>query len=355
MTTELRAGIIGAGFMGTAHARAARLAGARLSGVAASTAEHAKEAAVRLGADRSFESPEALVHDPDIDVVHVCAPNALHVPFAAAALAAGKHVVCEKPLAADLDGAVALDAALAEAGTVGTVPFVYRFHPMARAMRDGVAAGDYGPAHLAHGTYLQDWLSTADDHDWRVDPAQGGPSRAFADIGSHWFDLLEFVLDDRVARLCARFAHVVPGRGTEDSALVQFETTGGVLGSVVVSQVAPGRKNALVLEVSGSTASARFDQENPGQLWVGRRGAATIQWPDPVSLPPDVARHVLVPPGHPQGYLDCIDRFVADTYAAIHGQHPDGLPTFADGLRSAAIVDAALRSAPTGAWTEVTS
>src|SRR5689334_5384072 len=141
MRTELRAGVVGAGFMGTAHARAARLAGARLVAVATSSPEHAKEAAVRLGADRSFESPEALLHDPDIDVVHICVPNALHLPFARAALAVGKHVVCEKPLAADLDGARALVAGLQAAGTVGTVPFVYRFHPMARTMRAGLLAG----------------------------------------------------------------------------------------------------------------------------------------------------------------------------------------------------------------------
>lgn len=353
MATELRAGIIGTGFMGTAHARAVRQAGAHLVGVAASSPEHAKEAAVRLGADRGFESADALLAEADVDVVHVCVPNALHLQFATAALAAGHHVVCEKPLAADLAGARALATALADAGTVGTVPFVYRFHPMVRAMRAGVAAGDYGLAHLAHGTYLQDWLSTSDDHDWRVDPLLGGPSRAFADIGSHWFDLLEFVLDDRVARVSARFTRAVEGRETEDTALVQFETGAGVVGSVVVSQVAPGRKNALVLEVSGTTASARFDQEHPGGLWIGRRQEATVLWPDPAVLPPDAARHVVVPPGHPQGYLDCIDRFVADTYAAIRGHQPEGLPTFADGLRAAAIVDAALRSSAAGTWTEV--
>jgi len=353
MRTDLRAGIVGTGFMGTAHARAARLVGARLVGVAASTPEHAKEAAVRLGADRSFDSAESLLMDPDIDVVHICVPNALHLPYARLALEEGKHVVCEKPLAADVDGARALVAALEQAGTVGTVPFVYRFHPMVRAMQHAVAAGEYGRTHLAHGTYLQDWLSSPGDDDWRVDPAQGGASRAFADIGSHWFDLLEFVVDDRVARVCATFARAFETRATEDTALVQFATEQGVVGSVVVSQVAPGRKNALVLEISGDTASARFDQEQPGQLWVGRRAGATISWPDPAFLPSDVARHVVVPPGHPQGYLDCIDRFVSDTYATIDGETPAGLPTFTDGLRAATIVDAALRSAESGTWTEV--
>jgi predicted dehydrogenase len=353
MKTEPRVGIIGSGFMGTAHARAARLAGARVVGVAASTPEHSKEAAVRLDADRGFDSPEALLLDPEIDVVHVCVPNVLHLPFARLALAEGKHVICEKPLATDLEGARALVAALEEAGTIGTLPFVYRFHPMARVMRSRVVAGDLGSAHLAHGTYLQDWLSSSDDDDWRVDRAQGGASRAFADIGSHWFDLMEFVLHDRVARLSAKFARAFDARPTEDTALVQFETERGVVGSVVVSQVAPGRKNALVLEISGGNASARFDQERPDQLWVGRREAATVLWPDPAFVSDSVARHVLVPPGHPQGYLDCVDRFVSDTYAAIDGQAPDGLPTFIDGLRSASIVDAALRSAASNTWTEV--
>src|SRR5439155_5225521 len=187
MTSDLGAAVVGVGFIGTAHARAALLAGARLVGVAASTPQRAKEAATRLGADRGFPSAEALIEDADVDVVHLCVPNDLHAPLATAALAAGKHVICEKPLTTETASADALVTALARAGTVGTVPFVYRFHPMVREMRARIATGELGRVHLAHGTYLQDWLSRAADTNWRVDPRAGGPTRAFADIGSHWF------------------------------------------------------------------------------------------------------------------------------------------------------------------------
>jgi predicted dehydrogenase len=251
------------------------------------------------------------------------------------------------------------------------VPFVYRFHPMVRELRARLTGGEVGRVHLAHGTYLQDWLSRAHDTDWRVDAAAGGPSRAFADIGSHWFELLEFVLDDRVRRLCSRFATVFDKRplppdrasgrrdavmtvATEDLALVQFETDRGVLGSVVISQVSPGRKNALVLEISGADATARFDQEHPGSLWMGRRSESTTIAAEPRSLAPDAARHVVLPAGHPQGYLDCVDRFVVDAYAAIAGDTPEGLPTFADGRRAVVLADAALRSARAdGRWVEL--
>jgi predicted dehydrogenase len=354
MPSELGAGIVGAGFMGTAHARAARLAGARLVGVAVSTPDRAKEAAARLGADRAFPSPEVLVTDPEVDVVHLCVPNQLHAPLATIALAHGKHVVCEKPLTLDGGSADALVDAQRAAGTIGAVPFVYRFHPMVRELRARIGAADLGALHLVHGTYLQDWLAGADGDDWRLDPILGGRSRAFADIGSHWFDLVEFVTGTQVVRLSARFTQMFDTRANEDTAVVQFELNGGAIGSVVVSQVAAGRKNALAVECSGTGGSARFDGEAPGALWLGQRDRAVVVSADPHTLAPDAARHVVVPPGHPQGYLDCIDRFVVDAYAAIAGESPEGLPTFEDGRRSVHLIDAALRSAGTnGAWIEV--
>ena len=354
MPSELGAGIVGVGFIGTAHARAARLAGARLVGVAASTPDRAKEAATRLAADRAFASAEALVSDPEVDVVHLCVPNDLHAPLATMALAQGKHVLCEKPLTLDGVSADELVDAQRAAGTVGAVPFVYRFHPMVRELRARIAAGDLGALHLVHGTYLQDWLADVGDTDWRLDPRAGGPSRAFADIGSHWFDLVEFVTGQRVTRLSARFVRMFDDRENEDTALVQFELGGAAIGSVVVSQVASGRKNALVVECSGPAGSARFDQEAPGSLWLGQRDQSVVLTADPRFLAPDAARHVVVPPGHPQGYLDCVDRFVVDSYAAIAGEAPEGLPTFEDGRRSVHLVEVALASAAAGGtWLEV--
>jgi len=313
-----------------------------------------------------------------VDVVHVCTPNRLHAPLAEAALAAGKHVVCEKPLALTAAEADRLLEAARGSGRVATVPFVYRYNPMIAEARARLAAGEIGAVRLVHGGYLQDWLSTADDDNWRVDPAQSGASRTFADIGSHWCDLMEFTTGQRIAAVCAQSATVVPERTdragapafaareregppgarrpvvTEDLATMMFRTDRGVLGTMLVSQVSPGRKNHLHLEIAGETASLRFEQERSETLWVGRRERTETLWRDPALLHPSAARLTSTPAGHAEGYLACFDAFVADTYAAIGGAAPDGLPRFADGARSARIVDAVVASARAGgAWVEV--
>src|SRR3954452_14963131 len=181
----LRVGIAGAGFVAGLHARSALLAGGRLVGISASSPERAEEAARDLGAEQAFASSEELGESPAVDVVHVCPPNHLHEPLAAAALAAGKHVICEKPLALDAAAAQRLVDAAAASGRQAAVPFVYRYYPTVHEARERVRAGETGPLRLLHGTYLQDWLTSAEDDNWRVDPALGGASRTFADIGSH--------------------------------------------------------------------------------------------------------------------------------------------------------------------------
>ena len=375
MPPELRVGIAGTGFIGGVHARSARLAGARVVAVAASSPESAAAAAADLHVERALRSADELVHDPEVDVVHICTPNHLHQPLAEAALAAGKHVVCEKPLALDAAGAAQLVAAAADSTRQAAVPFVYRFYPMVREARERVRAGETGAVHLVHGTYLQDWLLRPEDGNWRVDEALGGASRAFADIGSHWCDLAEFVTGQRLTRLSARILTAVPERvsaagrhafapgdgsgelrqvTTEDAAIVLFETDACALGSVVISQVSAGRKNRLWIEVDGSKEALAFDQEQPEQLWSGRRQAETIVRRDPESLSAAAARYATLPGGHPQGYVDCFDAFVADFYEAVETGHaPDGLPLFADGLRAARITEAVLASAASGEWVDV--
>jgi predicted dehydrogenase len=370
----LRTAVVGTGFIGRVHARSAQLAGARLVGVAGSSPEKGQLAARDLGAERPFASGEELVEADGVDVVHICTPNHLHEPLTLRALAAGKHVVCEKPVALDGDGARRIADAAADAGKVVTVPFVYRFHPTIREARARVAAGDLGRIRLLHGSYQQDWLLGPDDSNWRVDAALGGPSRAFADIGSHWCDLVEFVSGARIAGLLARAVTVVPERAaasavtfagpsaggerhpvdTEDAAFVLFETDGGGHGAMHVSQISAGRKNRLWFELDGERASVVFDQEQPEVLWIGRRDRAETIVRDTAGMAPDAARLSLLPAGHAQGYQDCFDLFVADAYAAIRGDAPEGLPTIDDGVRAARITDAVLASARSHAWTEVT-
>ena len=356
---DLRVAVAGSGFVGALHARSARLAGARLVGVAASSPERGRDAAQALGAERAFDTAAELAVSDEVDVVHVCTPNHLHAALAEAALRAGKHVVCEKPLATGAREASALADGATGSGRVATVPFVYRYHPVVHEARARVARGEIGALRLVHGGYLQDWLAGPGDDNWRVDPELGGPSRAFADIGSHWFDLAEFIAGDRVAALAAQAATVLDTRaghavGTEDLGTVMFRTASGALGTMLVSQVSPGRKNHLHLELAGERASVRFEQERPETLWVATREAAAEVWRDPARLSAGAARLAITPAGHPQGYAECFDLFVADTYAAIGGEAPDGLPSFADGERSARVIDAVLRSAAQdGVWTDV--
>jgi predicted dehydrogenase len=374
----LGAAILGAGFIGRVHARSARLAGARLVAVGTDSPEGSMQAAKELGAGRALTSLEELVEASDIDVVHVCTPNAVHADQVRAALKAGKHVICEKPLATTAEEAAELTALAGDAGVVATVPFVYRFYPSLRQARAMVADGSTGQVRLLHGSYLQDWLSREADWTWRIDPAQGGASRAFADIGSHWCDAVEFVSGHRIVRLIARFHTAIPQRlataqraafagpdageeaqarpvTTEDIGLLMFETDRGAVGSTTISQVSPGRKNRLWFELDGAELALAFDQERPEELWVGARGGEEARRRDAAQMAPDAARFSVLPAGHPQGYHDAFEAFVRDTYTCIAGEPADGLPTFEDGARSALIVAAALESARTGSWVDVAS
>lgn len=366
-------GVVGLGFAGRIHVRSAILAGGSLEGVVGSSPEGTAAAAADLDA-RAFASAEALIDDPAVEVVHICTPNRLHAELAEAVLRAGKHVVCEKPLTTDASAAERLARLARDSGRVATVPFVYRFYPLVRTARERVRRGDLGTVRLIHGTYLQDWLMESGDYNWRVDRDEGGPSRAFADVGSHWCDLVEFVTGDRITRLCARLATVLdqriaaPGRlsfspaalegetvpvTTEDAALVLFETAGGAVGSVVVSQVSPGRKNRLWFEIDGSQRAVAFDQEQPETLWVGGREETSLVARGSPAAGEASQGFDRLPAGHPRGYHDCFDAFVAATYEAIRKEAPDGLPTFADGLRAVRVTEAVLASAAAGSWVAV--
>ena len=375
---KLKVGIVGTGMVGSIHARSARLAGAELAGVSAASAASSRDAAERLGAARAYPHGRDLIEDPGIDVVHICTPNDLHFELASAAIAAGKHVVCEKPLAIGLEQAEALRRLAADAGVIAAVPFVYRFYPMVREARARVAAGELGPVGLIGGAYLQDWLLPRESSNWRVDAARGGPSRAFADIGSHWCDLVEFVSGQRIEALSAQmrtlreerpapdraptFAHSDPAAGdewrpveNEDVAVLSFRTGEDAAGAVLVSQVSAGHKNGLTFELTGSSGTVRFDQQAPDALLVGSEESLTIVERDRERLAPGAQRYATLPAGHPQGYHDCFDAFVADTYDSIAAGAPvEGLPTFADGVRAVALTTAALRSAGAGAdWVDV--
>lgn len=366
--------IVGTGMIGAVHRRAALLAGADIRGVAASSPQRARDVAQAWGVPRAYRDIEEVVADPQVQVVHVCTPNHLHRPMAQAALEAGKHVVCEKPLATTLEDARALAALATANALVATVPFIYRYHPVVREARARIAHGELGPLHLIHGSYLQDWLLDPASNNWRVDPALGGASRVFADIGSHWCDLVEWVSGERFAEVSAAFDTVIAERSTdtgqsfttaaaggamqavtsEDVAAAMFRTGAGTLASLTVSQVSAGRHNRLWFEIDGARASVAFNQEDAERLWIGKpdqREEVFVRGPGAGSA--EQRRLSLLPAGHAQGYGHCFEAFVADTYRAIEGERPDGLPTFEDGVRSALIVDRVITSARTRAWTAI--
>lgn len=365
MAAQLRVGLVGTGFIGSVHVRAIRSTGAALVAVAASTPDRSREAGRRLAVDTVFGTALELVTSDDVDVVHVATSNDVHAELSLAALAAGKHVVCEKPLALSVADADELVAAARQADRIGAVPFVNRFYPMAREARSRVGDGGCGVVHTVHGSYLQDWLLSPDADNWRVDPRRGGASRAFADIGSHWCDLAEWITGDRITELVASTSTVVIERlsdgeqdgrpvETEDVASLLFRTASGANGVLTVSQVAAGRKNQLRIEVDATEHSLCFDQSRPDQLWIGGPHDSRVVVSDPEGLSVEARPYALLPPGHAQGFHDCFDAFVGDVYRSIaQGSPVDGLPTFADGARSARIVEAVLASADKRSWTEV--
>ncbi len=353
MTQQIEAAVVGTGFMGSVHARAVTAARGRVRLVVGSSPGRARDLAASLPGAEPAGFEEVLASD--VDVVHLCTPNHLHHDMARRALEAGKHVVCEKPLAVSVMEAADLADLAARTGRVATVPFVYRFYASVRLARSLIAAGGRGP-WLLHGSYLQDWLAAPDADNWRVDAARGGDSRAFGDIGVHWCDLMEFVTGQRITALQAVLGTAHPVRAgrpstTEDGGVISFRTDAGALGSLVISQASAGRKNRLWFSFDGPDASYVFDQESPERLWVGGRDADRTLTRDPAR---PGGRPDALPAGHPQGYHECFADFVADTYAAVRGERPDGLPTFDAGLRAARLTRAVLDSAAAdAAWTEI--
>lgn len=366
MSETLNVAIAGAGLISHFHRRGATLAGANIRGVLASSPERSAAAAETYGLPRGYESFDALLAD-DIDVVHIASPNDSHAPFALAALAAGKHVICEKPLGRSVLEARRMADAATAAGLVGAVPFVYRFHPMVREVRARVRDGRLGRLALVHGSYLQDWMLPSETANWRVDPLAGGQSRAFADIGSHWIDLVEWVTGVRFAEAVGATSILFEERPTrsggsapvvtEDSATLMLRSASGLVANVVASQVAAGRKNRLWFEIDGSEGSAVFDQEYPDSLWLGGYEANTQFLRGATAGGAEMERLSRMPAGHSQGYADAFDAFIADTYAMVRGDaseaQRDGVATFEDGARAASVTQALLDSVSAGRWVPI--
>jgi predicted dehydrogenase len=359
MKKQLRAGIVGAGFMAGVHARAIRDCGNDVVGIASSSLESAQQAASQLNIPNSYGSWKDLVASPEVEVVHICTPNEFHAEIILAATKNNKDIVCEKPISITFEEALEIQSAVSQSKSGFAVPFAYRFYPVVREMRARVQRGDAGRVHLMHGSYLQDWLADSNSSNWRVDSASGGASRAFADIGIHWCDLMEFVSGDRIVKLIANTAKAYDSRSgkavaTEDISNIIFETKRGATGSLTVSQVSHGRKNRLWLELDGSKASFSFNQENPDSFWIGGQSSNQIVMHGNETMESNDSKRLSnLPSGHPNGYQDAFNFFMADAYAGFQGNEVEGTPGLVDGVRSAALVQAVLESATESKWVEV--
>ena len=378
MTARLRAAVIGTGFVGPFHVDAVRRTGlADVAAVVGSNPERTAARADALGVPKGTTDVDAVLSDPEIDVVHVCTPNDSHVDLARRSLEAGKHVVVEKPLALTLGDALDLGRLAAASGRHAMVAFTYRGYPMVRRARQLVADGELGTLRLIHGAYLQDWLAEETDYNWRLEPASGA-SRAVADIGSHWVDTAEFVSGRRVTAVLADFATFMTSRQrpttssaafesasgereavtitSEDAATILLRFDDGSRGAVVISQVSPGRKNAFGLEIAGSHASLAWEQERPESLWIGSRREARRLQREPDATSSGVPS---LPAGHPEGWAEALRDVLRPFYGAIaDGSAPptDGraapYPTLADGVRAVAVVEAVVASVRSERWTE---
>src|SRR5262245_48233491 len=323
----LPAAVVGTGFIGPVHVEALRRLGVPVLGVLGSGPERGRAAAAALNLPRAYDSFADLLADRAVRVVHLASPNRLHFDQCRRALQAGKHVVCEKPLAMAPAETAELVALAARTPAVAAVCYNVRFYPLCLQARQ-LCRGGLGPVYHVTGSYHQDWLLFDTDFNWRVLAEDGGELRAVADIGTHWLDLVAFVTGLEVEAVCADLRTVHPTRrrpagpvetfartadtervpvaiATEDYGALLIRYRGGARGCVTVSQVTAGRKNSLRFEVAGAECAVAWDSERPEELWLGRRGRPNeLLKRDPALLSDVVRPYTDYPAGHAEGYPD---------------------------------------------------
>jgi len=376
---QLRAGVIGTGFIGPVHIEALRRLGVQVTALA-DIPSVVEAAAARLGVPQAFGDYHDLLRSPEVDVVHIAAPNRFHCEMALAALKAGKHCICEKPLAMDTRETARIVKLAKASGTVFAVNYNVRFYPAVLQMRQWVANGDLGEIIHVNGSYFQDWLFKDTDYNWRLLPQEGGKLRAVADIGTHWMDTASFVLGAKINSVFADLAtwHQTRKRPlgevqtfakagadmkyasypvkTEDFASVLLQFSNGARGNLGVSQVAAGRKNCIRIEIYGSKKSAWWCSEEPEMLRVGHRDAANEVAVRATPAFGDGARGFMdYPPGHVEGFPDTFKMLFRSIYGSIAGGGTGAnlFATVADGHQEVAVCEAIMKSHQRRGWTKV--
>lgn len=378
---KIKVGVAGLGFIGPAHIEALRrIPGTEVVAVLEQSAELAKTKAELLGVPDYYSNyADLLKHD--IDCVHICTPNYLHYEMAKQALLAGKHVICEKPLATTISEGEELLKLANEKGLVHAVHFNIRYYPLVRQMKLMREKGELGEVYSIIGSYLQDWLYYETDYNWRLEPELSGKSKAVADIGSHLMDLLEYISGLKITEVIADFKTIHPVRkkplkpvetftgkmlkpedyrdvpiSTEDYATIMLRFNNGNKGVITVSQVSAGRKNRLGLEISGSKQTFAWNSESPNEMWIGRREAPNqVLMRDPSLFDRESASLISFPGGHNEGFPDTSKQMFKEVYENIRKETMEGakFPTFEDGLRELILVERILESNEKECWMKV--
>ncbi|MDY5007800.1 Gfo/Idh/MocA family protein [Candidatus Allofournierella merdipullorum] len=372
---QLKAGVVGVGFIGAVHIEQLRRLG-NVEVVALADEAGAQEKADALYVPHAYTNYKDMIDNEQLDCVHICTPNSTHYEIAMYAMERGVNVVCEKPMTCSVEEAEKLQAYAKEKGLVNAMNFNCRFYPMAYQMRQMVRSGEVGDIYTVHGGYLQDWLFLDTDYSWRLEPEFTGASRAFADIGSHWIDLVEYITGLRAVEVMADFAIFHKTRkkptkeiatysgmalrpedyeevpiNTEDYATVLFHMENGACVSCNISQVFAGRKNQMIVSVAGSRCALHWDSENSNALWIGRRERDNGELvKDPSILDAGTKGVISYPGGHVEGFPDTFKQNFKKIYAAIAGGKPEDYATFEDGLREMRLCEKIVESARERRW-----
>jgi predicted dehydrogenase len=379
----LNVAVIGTGYIGPVHIEALRrISGITVKGVTDTNSELARRTAEKYNIEKVYSDYAEILADPSIQVVHTCAPNSLHYPMNKAAIESGKHILSEKPLAMTLDQARELTELAEKKGIVTGINFCYRYYPVVLEMALRLRRGDAGKVRMATGSWFQDWLSWDTDYTWRLTRAESGESNISADLGSHWFDLVQFATGLHVTEVMADFATLIPVRKKparqvlafekvtdvpyeevkielEDYSAILFRLDNGAPGSFTTSQATVGRKSDTEFQIYGSTTSYAWNHKRSNELWVGHRDAANETLIEsPVLQCPESAAYASLPTGHPLGYHDAMLNLMRDFYDVVKadGKEPKRVlprPTFRTGYEEMRILAAVVESNRKRAWVNV--
>lgn len=379
---SLTAAVIGTGFIGPVHVEALRRAGVHVAGILGSEPSKSQAAAEALHLPRGYATFQDVLADKTVEVVHITTPNRFHFEQAKAVLHAGKHVLCEKPLAMTSQESAALVELAQTSGLAAGVAYNIRFYPLCHEAAARVRSGSIGRLFHVNGSYTQDWLLYPTDYNWRVSSTEGGKLRAIADIGTHWLDLVQFIVNEKVTSVCADLSTLHPQRfrnkgssetfsqarpttethdavpiDTEDSGCVMLRFANGAQGVLWVSQCTAGKKNALHFEVSGSKQSLAWDSQRPNELCIGHREKPNEQLiRDPALLSTAATQVTNYPGGHNEGFPDSFKQLFRTFYSSIQsGEYrvSPRFPTFADGHYEILLCEAIHKSHQSKGWVEV--